>query len=107
MLYPDESYRLLGACFEVHRDKGCGFLEPVYQEWLEIELAFQHIPFIARSGLILTYRGRQLRRTYRPDFLCHGKIIIEIKAVAAIIDAHRAQLINYLHATGYHLGLFG
>jgi GxxExxY protein len=105
IVFKDESYKIMGACFEVYKEKGPGFVEPVYQECLEIELGLQGIPFVAQGELELTYKGRQLRQTYRPDFVCFGKIIVEIKAVSALADEHRAQVHNYLKATGYRLGL--
>ena len=76
MLYPDESYRIMGACFEVHNRNGCGFLEQVYQECLQIELEHQKIPFVAQPELRLTYRERVLHQTYKPDFICYDKILI-------------------------------
>ncbi len=100
-----ETYRILGACFEVYNEKGCGFLEHVYQECLEIELGLQQIPFEAQTTLTLDYKGRTLQTTYEPDFVCFGKVIIEIKAVSTIVDEHRAQLLNYLNATGLPVGL--
>ena len=105
IVYKEESYRIVGACFEVYNDKGCGFLEPVYQECLGIEFEYQRIPAIAKPSLTLTYRGRILTQTYAPDYVCFGKIIVELKAVSVLADEHRAQLLNYLHATGFELGL--
>lgn len=105
IIYADESYRILGACFEVCRDKGCGFLEAVFQECLELELGDQRIPFLAQPKLSLSYKGRQLKRTYSPDFVCFDKIIVELKAVSNLVDEHRAQVHNYLNATGMKLGL--
>jgi len=104
-LYKDETYRIIGASFEVYNEKGCGFLEPVYQECLEIELELQVIPFAARKPLTLEYKGRKLTKTYEPDFVCFGKIIVEIKAVSALCKDHRAQVLNYLNATGMKVGL--
>ena len=95
----------MGACFEVHNRQGCGFLEPVYQECLEIELEYQKIPFASQPNLQLTYRERILEQTYEPDFICYGKIVVEIKAVEQLIAKHEAQVINYLNATGYELGI--
>jgi GxxExxY protein len=103
-LYPDESYAIRCAAFEVYKDKGCGFLEPVYQECFEIELSLRHIPFIAQDQLKLTYKGQELKHRYIPDVSCYGKIIIELKAVKEITDEHRAQPFKYLKATGYELG---
>ena len=105
IIYPEESYKIMGACFEVYREKGCGFLEAVYQECLELELADRDIPFFAQPKLALNYKGRPLRQTYAPDFVCFDMIIVEIKAVSALNDEHRAQLHNYLRATGHRLGL--
>jgi GxxExxY protein len=100
-----ESYAIVGACFEVYNEKGCGFLEPVYQECLGIEFEYRRIPAIPKPSLTLSYRGRVLSQTYEPDYVCFGKIIVELKAVSALTDEHRAQLLNYLHATGFELGL--
>jgi GxxExxY protein len=104
-LFEEESYKILGACFEVYKDKGCGFLEAVYQECLEIELSLQQIPFQPQAELQLTYKGQVLKQTYFPDFICFDKIILEIKAVSQLDDVHRAQVQNYLKATGYRIGL--
>ena len=104
-VFADESYKIMGACFDVYNDKGCGFLEPVYHECLEIEFEYQGIPFKSKPNVTLTYRGRQLQHTYQPDFICFDKIILEIKAVSALADEHRAQVLNYLNATGLRLGL--
>ncbi len=105
IVYKEDSYKLNGAFFEVYKEKGCGFLEDVYQECLEIELEMQGIEFVAQYPLKLEYKKRPLRKKYIPDFICFGKIIVEIKAVKVITDEHRAQLQNYLKATGYKLGL--
>lgn len=105
LIYKEESYSIIGACFEVYKDKGCGFLEAVYQECLMIEFEFQQIPFDAQFGLDLFYRGRKLELFYKPDFICFGKIIVEIKAVQILAKEHHAQVMNYLKATGFELGL--
>ena len=105
ILYPDESYALVGACFRVYNEIGCGFTEEVYQECLEIELGDQGIAFDAQRELKLAYRGRELRKTFRPDLVCYGKIVVELKAVSALTNEHRAQAINYLKATGLELAL--
>jgi GxxExxY protein len=95
----------MGACFEVYREMGCGFLEAVYQECLELELADQAIPFRPQAELALLYKGRQLKQQYVPDFILYEKIILEIKAVSELVDAHRSQVHNDLKATGHRLGL--
>jgi len=103
--YEDESFQIRGAVFEVYREMGCGFLEAVYQECLEKELTHQEVPFKAQEDLRLEYKGDRLNQVYRPDFICFEKIIVEIKAVKELCDEHRAQIHNYLKATGYKLGL--
>ncbi len=105
LLYKEETYVIRGAIFEVYREMGCGFLEPVYQECLEKELRAQNIPFISQQELKLIYKGEELEQTYKPDFICFEKIIVELKAVKELADEHRAQLHNYLKATGLRLGL--
>jgi GxxExxY protein len=105
LVYKAESYAIIGACFALYKDKGCGFHEPVYHECLEIELEFQGIPFLSKPPQTLQYRGRTLVQTFSPDFLCFEKIILETKAVSALCDDHRAQVLNYLAATGSKLGL--
>ena len=105
LIFKEESYAVIGACFEVYNDKGCGFLEAVYQECLELELGMRRIPFDPKSELKLAYKGQPLKQTYKPDFNCFDKIILEVKAVSDLTDEHRAQVHNYLKATGYRLGL--
>lgn len=103
--YKEESYRIIGACFEVYKEKGCGFLEAVYQECLEIEFEMRGILFLPKKPLVLSYKGRTLKQSYQPDLICLDKIIIELKAVSALADEHRAQVLNYLNATSFKLGL--
>jgi GxxExxY protein len=105
LIYKNESYAIIGACFEIYKDKGCGFLEPVYHECLEIELATQQIPFLSKPPQTLQYRGRPLTHPFHPAFICYETIILEIKAVCGLSDEHRAQILNYLGATGSKLGL--
>lgn len=107
ILFKDESYKIIGACFEVYNQKGYGFTEPIYQECLEKEFLIQGIPFVSQPELPLTYKGALLEQTFRPDFICYDKIILEIKSVSAFTDAHRAQILNYLHSTGFELVNFG
>ena len=105
LLFKEESYLIQGAVFEVYREMGCGFLEPVFQECLELEFELRGIPFVPQQELKLSYKGKRLRQTYKPDFICCGQIIVEIKALSQITGEHRAQVLNYLKATGYQLGL--
>jgi GxxExxY protein len=104
-LFKEESYQIIGACFEVYKDKGNDFLEDVYQECLRIEFDLQEIPFMEKPRLKLTYKEKELTHNYIPDFLCFDSIIVEIKAVKQLADEHRAQVINYLKSTGKKLGL--
>ncbi len=105
IIFKDECYAIQGAIFEVYREMGCGFLEAVYQECLEKELQKRNIPFVAQPELRLTYKGSQLQQTYKPDFICYGQIIVELKAVKEIAPDHKAQVINYLKVTGLKLGI--
>lgn len=89
----------------MYKDKGCGFLEAVYQECLEIELVLHNVPAQPHPELTLTDKGRTLVQTYIPDFICFGKLVVEIKAVSELADEHRAQVHNYLKATSHRLGL--
>ncbi len=105
IIHKDESYKIMGACFEVYKEKGSGFLEGVYQECLQLEFDLQSIPNVGQQEHPLTYKGRPLNQKFRSDFVCYGKIIVELKAVKTLADEQRAQVLNYLNATGYHLGL--
>jgi len=105
VLYKEECYRIQGAVFEVYREMGSGFLEAVYQECMERELIEHNVPFVAQPEIALQYKGSDLKQKYQPDLICHGKIIIELKAVKKIAPEHQAQILNYLKATGLRLGL--
>ncbi len=101
----DETYRILGACFEVYNEMGRGFLEPVYQECLELELRLQEIPFESQVILELEYKGNKLEKRYQPDFVCFKTVVVEIKATSCLATEHEAQLLNYMHAGGFEVGL--
>jgi GxxExxY protein len=105
IIHRDESYAIMGACFEVYKEKGCGYLEAVYQECLEIEFASRNIDYRAHPALAISYKGHSLKSKYTPEFICFGKIIVELKATSALTDEHRAQIHNYLRGTGLRLGL--
>ena len=105
LLYREEVFGIVGAAIEVHRELGNGFLEPVYQESLQIELALRKIPFEAQKRLQLFYKGVELKKEYIPDFVCYDKIIVEIKALDRLSNIEIAQLINYLHATKLKVGV--
>lgn len=105
LIYKEQCYQIQGAIFEVYREMGCGFLEAVYQECLEKELTFRNIPFVAQPSLKLEYKGVGLSQTYKPDLICFESIILELKAISLVSGEHRAQVLNYLKATGIKLGL--
>jgi GxxExxY protein len=105
LIYKDKSYKVVGACMEVSNEKGFGFHEAVYQEYLELELGFQSVPFDSQKELSLEYKGHPLEQTYIPNLICFGKIVVELKAVSALTDDHRGQILNYLRATGMKLGI--
>ena len=104
LFYRDESYKIRGALFAVHNELGCGFLERVYQDALEGEFRLRNIPYEREKAIQIVYKGEPLGEPYRADFVCYGKVIIELKSVSEILDVHRAQIINYLKATKMKLG---
>jgi GxxExxY protein len=105
LIHEELTYKILGACFEVYREKGCGFLEGVYQECLQFEFDLQGVEARSLVQIPLSYKGRPLTKTYIADFVCFGQVLLELKAVSALTDEHRAQVQNYLHATGLRVGL--
>jgi GxxExxY protein len=105
VVYEQESYSIMGACFAVYNEMGSGFVEPVYHECMEKELTARGIPFLSKPSVKLIYKGQPLEHTYEPDIICFAKIILELKAVSALNDQHRAQVVNYLRATGMRLGI--
>ena len=106
MLYnKEQSYAINGAAMNVYNALGHGFLEAVYQETLELEFIKRGIPYEREKELKIFYEGKELRQTYKADFVCYGDIIVELKAVAHLDDSHRSQVFNYLKATGFKLGL--
>ena len=105
LIYEQESFQIRGACFEVYREKGAGFLESFYQECLELEMRQEDIPFVSQPKLELDYKGQKLKSEFQPDMICFGKIILELKAIRELTDEHRSQVHNYLRATGHRLGM--
>lgn len=104
LFYQDESYNIRGALFSVYNELGCGFLERVYQDALEVEFRLRNIHYEREKLIHVMYKGHPLGEPYRADFVCYGKIIVELKSVSKILDVHRAQIINYLKATKMKLG---
>ena len=105
LICEQETYAIRGAIYDVYREMKNGYREEVYQQCLELEFAARGIPFQSKPELRITYKGKPIEKTYVPDFICYGKIIVELKAVTDLTDEHRSQLLNYLRLTKMHLGL--
>jgi len=99
------TYAIIGAAMEVHRHLGCGFVEPVYQDALEIELNLRGIPVEREPMVRVFYKDVEISRKYEPDFLCYGEIIVELKALDSLTSIEEMQIMNYLKATGFQVGL--
>lgn len=105
LILKKEAYAIIGACMEVYNNLGAGFLESVYQESLAIEFNLRELPHISQPNVSISYKERLLELAFRPDFTCYDQIIVELKAVSVLTGDHRAQVLNYLNATSYRLGL--
>jgi GxxExxY protein len=105
LIYKEEVYQIIGAALEVHNELGCGFLEPVYQEALELEFQYRKIPYQREAKLEIRYKEKLLNKYYEADFICFDKIIVELKALSNLTSEHESQLLNYIKATGFKLGL--
>ena len=104
LIFKEESYKIVGACFEVYREKGCGFLEPVYQECMEFELELHSIPFDSKRELACVYKGRELKKRYIPDLFAFDGLVVELKAVTQLTADHEAQLYNYMRISRQPVG---
>ena len=100
-----QTFAIIGAAMEVHRQLGDGFLEAVYQEALAIELSLRNIPFEREAVMTISYKGNPLECKYRADFICLNEIIVEVKSIKSISPVEEAQVLNYLKATGLHRAL--
>ncbi len=105
LLYKDESYLIIGKCMEIHRLLGFGFKEAVYKDALELELQAEGIPFQREKRFEVVYKNVVLRHHYVADFVVFDRIILEIKANAAVHEAFTFQTVNYLKASGLRLGM--
>ncbi len=105
LLFEEESYAIIGAAQDVHKELGSGFLEPVYQEALEFEFENRLIPFYREKEIQIFYKEKKLAKKYCVDFLCYDKIIVELKALSKLTSEHESQVINYLKASRLKLGL--
>ena len=105
LIFKEEVYAIMGAAMDVHRELGSGFLESVYQEAMEVELACRQIPFESQKPIRIIYKGGMLKKEFIADLLCFGKIIVELKAQDNLSGKEEAQVLNYLKATGMKLGV--
>ena len=105
VIFPQESYNIIGAAMKVHSALGCGFTEKVYQDALAVEFSISSIPFQREVELHVVYNDVELPTTFIPDFICYDKIIVELKAVRELDDMHRSQAYNYAKVSGYQLAL--
>ncbi len=99
------TYAIIGAAMEVHKQLGCGFLEAVYQEALALEFALRDIPCRREVELPVFYKEQRLQIAYRTDFICYDEVVVELKALAQLGNIEKAQILNYLKATGMEMGL--
>ena len=105
IILKDESYKIIGACMEIHTELGFGFKEVIYKDALEIEFKTQGIPFQREKAYKITYKGILLPRRYSADFVIYDTIILEVKAMPLIINNFVLQTRNYLKASGIKLGI--
>lgn len=105
LIYKEEVYKIIGAAMMAHREMGCGFAEPVYQECMEVELADRQVPAEAQKEMKITYKGRLLKKAYIADFVAFGKIIVELKALDKLTSREESQVINYLKTSGLQVGV--
>jgi GxxExxY protein len=99
------TYAIIGAALDVHRELGCGFLEGVYHEAMVIELSERGVPYRREAELPVLYKGKALSASYRPDFICYGSVVVELKALARLDGVEEAQAINYMKAGGFSVAL--
>lgn len=105
LVFRDEVFSIIGAAMEVHNELGPGFLEAVYQEALEVEFGIRSIPYKSQADIKIHYKGRQLAKDYVADFMCYEEIVVELKALENLTSREEAQLLNYLKATGFKVGV--
>ncbi len=105
LIYRDECYQIVGCCMDVHKQLGCGFKEAIYQEALEREFVDNALSFEREKRLKIQYIGKYLKKEHTPDFVCCGKIVLELKAARELTEIHQAQLFNYLKASKFRMGL--
>ena len=105
LIYEEETGKIIKACMNVYNELGNGFLEAVYQEALAIEFGLMNIPFRREVKIDIFYKGKKLSKEYFADFICYDTIVVELKAVSKLVNANKAQVLNYLHGTKLAVGL--
>jgi GxxExxY protein len=105
LIFKEEVYAIVGAAMDVYWQLGRGFLEPVYQESLGIEFRRRRIPFEAQEEIVIHYKGETLKKKYVADFICYGQIVIKLKALEGLCGRDVGQLLNYMKATRFNVGL--
>lgn len=105
LIYEEETFKIIGACMAVHNEMGCGFLESAYQEALEMEFLELQIPFVCQKNIPVFFKGKKLKKYYKADFVCYENIIVELKSTLFMHQMGKAQVVNYLKATKYPVGL--
>ena len=105
IIFKDEVYQIAGAAMEVYNHLNSGFLENVYHDAMAIEMEIRNIPFTIQPSIRVRYKNFSLDRHYKPDMVCYDKIIVELKAIKQITSIEEAQMINYLKASGFHIGV--
>ncbi|MEP7106491.1 MAG: GxxExxY protein [Ferruginibacter sp.] len=105
IILKDESYEIIGICMEVHRELGMGFKEINYKDALEYEFKIRNTPYVREREYSIKYKDIILSRRYKADFIVYGSIILEVKATYMIVNGFVKQTINYLKASGIHLGI--
>ena len=102
--YKELTGKILGCAFEVHNTLGCGFLEKVYERAIVIELQANSLGVETQKRIKISYKGKDVGN-YMPDIIVENKVIVELKTVEFLTKIHTAQLLNYLRATGFEVGL--
>ena len=105
LIYEEETGKIIKACMNVYNELGNGFLEAVYQEALAIEFGLMNIPFRREAKIDIFYKGKKLSKEYFADFICYDTIVVELKVVSKLVNANKAQVLNYLHGTKLAVGL--
>ena len=105
LILKDEVYAVVGAAMEVQRVLGRGFLEGVYQDAMQLELTARGVPFEAEKPIDVEYKGQCLTHRYYADLVCFGQVIVELKALSRLAGNEEAQVLNYLKATDFKVGV--